>query len=481
MFIKKPPIVIVLGHIDHGKTTLLDAIRKTNIALKEAGGITQKIGAYEIFFNDEKITFIDTPGHEAFNKLRKRGVRMADIGILVIAADEGVKEQTKESLEYLKTEKIPFIVALTKIDKKESDPQKVISQLIELEVMPEKWGGEVPLLEISAPKNQGLNDLLETIILIRDIHDFKTDLDKPGRGFILEVFKDARRGILASAVVVEGKVNYGDCLITKSAFCKIRIFEDDLGKKINLALPSKPFIVGNFDFPPLVGEEFIITDIKDKEKIQKELKRKEDFKEKIIFKIKDASSDYFLILKADNIGSLEALENVFQKIAQDEHINLKIIKADIGAITFEDLDLAKETNAFLISFNVPLPKQILDFIKNLNLKLFESKVIYELEKNFLEYLKQLRESEFSVKGDLEVLATFGKTKTKKTIGGRVMLGKLKINQKVSILRNNEKIGQGKIISLEKNKIPVDEVNEGDLCGLIIETSKDIEINDHLMV
>jgi translation initiation factor IF-2 len=338
MLIKKPPIVVVLGHIDHGKTTLLDYIRKTNVALKEAGGITQKIGAYEIEFDKEKITFIDTPGHSAFNNLRQRGVKVADIGILVIAADDGVKEQTKESLEYLKSANLPFIVALNKIDKKEADPQRVISQLVELDVIPEKWGGQVPLVEISAKTGQGVDELLETIILLRDIYDLKVETEKPGSGFILESIKDPKRGILASAILTEGKINYGDILITPTTFAKIKIFEDDLGQKIESAFPSKPFLVGNFEDLPLVGEEFQIgTEEKIKE-IQKELKEKETeiLKRVVISALPEKETyDYLLIIKADHIGSLEALENIFSKLAKENNLNLKIIKADLGPVSFE--------------------------------------------------------------------------------------------------------------------------------------------------
>lgn len=480
MLIKKSPIVVVLGHIDHGKTTLLDYIRKSNTALKEAGGITQKIGAYEIEFNGEKMTFIDTPGHSAFDELRKRGVKAADIGILIVAADEGVKEQTKESLEYLKSEKIPYIVAINKIDKKEADPQRVVSQLVELGVVPEKWGGEVPLIEISAKTGQGVNDLLEMIILLRDIHDLKVETEKEGRGFILEAFKDPKRGILASVIVQEGKVKYGDFLITSKTFAKIRIFEDDLGNKIDLALPSKPCLVGNFEDLPNVGEFFIVGSEKDIKTIQEKLEAEEQsLTRKTIFVSKE-SAEYFLIIKADNVGSLEALDKIFEKIAKENNLNLKIIKRDIGPISFEDVELAKELNSILISFNLKNQKQILEEVKNLNLVLIDSNIIYKIEEEFLKYIEESKTQEF-VKGELEVLATFSKTRTKKTIGGKVISGKIRINQRVEIFRNGEKIGQGKIISLEKNRIPAEEVKENELCGLIIETIKDIEVGDIIRV
>jgi len=479
MIIKKPPIVSILGHIDHGKTTLLDYIRKSNIALKEAGGITQSIGAYEIDYKGEKITFIDTPGHQAFYTLRERGINISDISILVIAADEGVKEQTKEIVNYLKNSKIPFIVALNKIDKKEADPQKVISQLIELEIMPEKWGGDVPLVEISAYTGQGVDDLLETIIILRDIYDLKVEINKKGEGYILEAFKDPKRGILASVIITEGEVKSGDILVTKSAFCKIKIFEDDLGNKLDKAYPSKPVLIGNFNNLPLVGESFKLSEEKDILKIQERLKEEENYLiKKFIFSDDQSQTDYLLIIKADNIGSLEALVSVFKKISEKNNLNLKVVKADIGPVTFEDIKLAKDLDAFLISFNLRNSKQILEEIKNLNLdkKFFESKIIYQIEEDFVNFINKKQEPE-SLKGELEVLAVFSQTKNKKTIGGRVIKGKLNLNQKVAIYRDQEVVGYGKIISLEKNKNPTKEINEQELGGLIIETHTEIKEAD----
>lgn len=486
MLIKKPPVIVILGHIDHGKTTLLDYIRKTNIALKETGGITQKIGAYEIEFNKEKITFIDTPGHSAFINLRQRGVKVADIGILVVAADEGVKDQTKESLEYLKLAKIPFMVVLTKVDKKEAEPQRVISQLVELDVIPEKWGGQVPLIEVSSKTGYGINDLLETIILLRDIYDLKAEIDVPGQGFVLETFKDPKIGILASLIVSQGRVNYGDLLLTATACCKIKILKDDLGNKIEFALPSKPVLVANWESLPLVGEEFEVGSYEKAKQIQERLKEKEEkFKSLLTTTVsfnEDFEGNYnylTLVLKADNFGSLEAVINIFDKLAKENNLVLKIIKAEVGPIIFEDLKLVRAFDSFLVSFNVKNEKYILEEIKNLNLKFFESNLVYDLEEKFLAYLKIKKEE--IVKGKLEVLAIFNKTRTKKTIGGRVNKGKICLGQRVIIIRENQEVGQGKIISLEKNKIPAKEVGENELCGLIIETLKDVQEKDILKV
>jgi translation initiation factor IF-2 len=325
--IKKPPIVTILGHVDHGKTSLLDYIRKTNVASLEAGGITQKIGAYEIEFKGEKITFIDTPGHEAFTKLRERGSKIADLAILVVAADEGVKPQTKESLEFLKAFNIPFIVALNKIDKKEADPERVLGELTEIGVIPEKWGGETPIIYTSAKTGEGVDELLETIIILRDLYDIKTEDEGNAEGYILEVFKDPKRGILASLIINKGKLKFGDFLVTASSYGKVRILEDDLGNKIKEAKPSKPVLVGNFEALPSAGEEFRVISEEEKEKVQKILQEKEkEYFKKFIFVSSESRGDINLIVRADHIGSLEALDKVLQNLAERLQINIKNYK-----------------------------------------------------------------------------------------------------------------------------------------------------------
>ncbi len=268
-------------------------------------------------------------------------------------------------------------------------------------------------------------------------------------------------------------------MVTKSAFCKIKIFEDDLGNKLDKAYPSKPVLIGNFNNLPLVGESFKLSEEKDILKIQERLKEEENYLiKKFIFSGDQSQADYLLIIKADNIGSLEALVSVFKKISEKNNLNLKVVKADIGPVTFEDIKLAKDLDAFLISFNLRNSKQILEEIKNLNLdkKFFESKIIYQIEEDFVNFINKKQESE-NLKGELEVLAVFSQTKGKKTIGGRVIKGKLNLNQKVAIYRNQEVVGYGKIISLEKNKNPTKEINEQELGGLIIETHTEIKEAD----
>ncbi|BCX15586.1 MAG: hypothetical protein KatS3mg097_478 [Candidatus Parcubacteria bacterium] len=489
MLIKKPPIVVILGHIDHGKTTLLDALRKTNLAAKEIGGITQKIGAYEIVYKDEKITFIDTPGHQAFNKLRERGVKVADIAIVVVAADEGLKPQTLESFEYLKVSKMPYIVALTKIDKKDADVQRVTSQLVNIGIIPEKFGGDIPIVEVSAVTNEGLNDLLEIIILLRDINDWKVDTDVAGKGFILESFKDEKRGFCASGIITEGSLKLGDLLITKSSFCKIKFLEDDLGRKIDSALPSKPFLVGNFNNLVFAGEAFMIGTPDALKDFQDQLAKQEtNFRQQVIISLPTENIDnktngkqFLLIVKADNLGSLEALEKILLNIIETKNIDCKIIKSDVGAVTIDDINLAKNFQGIILSFNLKTSKHILEIIKNYNIVFFESNIIYDLEEKFLNYILNLDNNLQKNKGVLEVLATFGVAKNKKTIGGKVIEGVIKLNSRVMIQSvNGEELGYGKIISLEKNKVPVNEVKAEELCGLIIDTNTTISKGDKII-
>lgn len=478
---KRPPIVAIFGHIDHGKTTLLDTIQKTKITETEAGGITQKVSAYEIEYKNERITFIDTPGHEAFEKLREKGAKVADIGILVVAADEGVKQQTIESIELIKHNNLPFIVAINKIDKPNANPEKIKKDLSELGVIVEDWGGDVPCVNISALKGINIDELLDLILILAGLLDLKYEENKNGEGYILEATKDPKRGILAGCIVLNGAVKVGDYIVTSSAYGKIRFMEDSFGRPITKALPSTPVLIGGFESLPFAGEIFKIGTKNEIEKIKSELEDYElSFKKPIIVGKEEAELEIFLIIKADLIGSIEGIIKFLEKIASEKNLKFKIIKKDIGLVTIDDLKLAKEAGAFIISFNLKNPKSIHEEVKNLNLNLIEINVIYELEE-IIEELIEIQKQQSKEKGRLEVLATFSKTASKKTIGGKVISGKISLNDKVLILKDEAIIGRGKIISLESNKIPVSEVTEGNLCGLIVNTKTDINVGDVLVV
>jgi translation initiation factor IF-2 len=481
MIQKRPPIVVILGHIDHGKSTLLDTIQKTNIVANEFGGITQKINAYEINYQNHKITFIDTPGHSAFFKLREKGAQIADLAILIIAADEGIKPQTIECLDYIKKFNLPFIVAFNKIDKPHVNLDKVKQQLADLDVLVEDWGGQIPSVNISALKNIGINELLDLILLLADILDLKYDDQLTGEGYVLEITKDNRKGILVGAIITNGKIKTGDYLTTATASGKIKFLENHFGQKIDSAYPSMPVIINGFENPPQPGEIFKVVDKEILNKVKIELQEKEiNFRRKIILVSEDYKLEINLIIKTDVFGSLEALEYLLNNLAKSYHIKFNLIKGDLGLLTSEDLKLAKQTNSIIIAFNIKLPKTIYEEIKNLNILLIESNIIYEIEDKIKDII-EIKKEEKTHKGELQVLGVFNKTTSKKTIGGQVIYGKLKLNDKVLIIREGTIIGKGKIISLEKNKNPVNEVFEKDLCGLIINTNVDININDYLLV
>lgn len=476
---KRPPIVTIFGHIDHGKTTLLDTIQKTKIAEKEAGAITQKVSAYEIEYKGEKITFIDTPGHEAFEKLREKGAKVADIGILIVAADEGVKQQTVESIEIIRKNNLPFIIAINKIDKPNANPEKVKKELSELGVIVEDWGGDIPSVNISALKGTNVDELLDLILLLAGLLDLKYDENKKGEGYILETTKDPKKGILAGCIVLDGRLKVGDYIVTSSSYGKIRFIEDSFEKKIYEAIPSMPILIGGFESLPLAGEIFKICTKDEIEKIKNELKDFElTLKKSIVLGEESSNLEILLIIKADLIGSIEGLIKVLEKISFEKGVRFKIIKKDIGLVTIDDLNLAKESGAYIISFNLKNPKSIHEEAKNL--KLIEINVIYELE-DIIDELIKIQKEQRKEKGKLEVLATYSKTSTKKTIGGKVLNGKISINDKVLILKDEAIIGRGKIISLESNKIPVNEVTEGNLCGLILHTKADINVGNILVV
>jgi len=478
---KRPPIITILGHIDHGKTTLLDYIQNTKITEKEAGGITQKVSAYEIEYKGEKITFIDTPGHAVFEKLREKGAHVADIAILIVAADEGVKPQTIESINIIKKNNLPFIVAINKIDKPNANPEKVKKELAENGVIVEEWGGDVPSVNISALKGTNVDELLDLILIMAEMLDLKYDENKKGEGYILEATKDPKKGILAGCIVLDGCVKLGDYIITSTSYGKIKFMEDPFGKKLEKVYPSSPVLISGFEELPIAGEIFKIGEKDEIEKIKRELEEIEiSFKKAVIIGKEDANLEIRLIIKADLIGSIEGILSLLEKVANERNVRFSIIKKDLGVLTTDDLNLAKDSDSFIISFNLKNPKQIHEEAKNLNIKLIEINVIYELEE-LIEELIEIQKEKLPEKGRLEVLATFSKTSTKKTIGGKVVSGKISLNDKVLILREEAIIGRGKIISLESNKIPVNEVLEGNLCGLIVNTKTDINVGDYLVV
>ncbi len=465
--IARPPIVVVMGHVDHGKTTLLDFIRKTNVVAKEAGGITQSIGAYIITHNSKLITFIDTPGHEAFSKMRQRGAKIADLGILVVAADEGVKPQTKEAIEILQKSETPFVVAINKIDKPGADVERIKQELTQAGVLLEGFGGNISWQAISAKTGEGINELLDLILLAAEMEGLTYDFSARGSGVIIESKVDSSRGITAAVIIKNGVLKIGDEIATQSAIGKIRILENFLGERADKLEPSNPALILGFETLPQIGEEFVSGKI---ELAEIKIKSKEAGLPEI--KV-EGEKKVNLILKADVSGSLEALSGIIKTFP-----NVKIIGESVGDITDGDVKSALNTNSIIIGFKSRLVKAAENLAKAQSVKIIASDIIYDLFKSLEIELKKF-EAPF-VSGRLEILGVFGKKDGRQIIGGRVIEGSFKNNSTVDIQRNEKVVGSGKIINLQKNKKDAGQVQEGEECGMLFESETIVNIGDQLL-
>jgi len=481
----RPPIVVVLGHVDHGKTTLIDKIRQTNIVAQESGGITQHIGAYQVEHNNKLITFIDTPGHEAFSQMRSRGAKVADIAILVVAADEGVKPQTKEVIDYIKKEKIPVIVALNKIDKPQANPEKVIGELANEGLIAEERGGDIPVVKISAKTGQGIDELLEMILLVAEMEELKADYQKPASGVVIESYLDSKRGPTATFLILEGTLKKGDIVLSGEAYGRARILEDFKGQPIETATPSTPVIVVGLNKVPVVGEVFNVenSEKEAENKALEFLKQKEEKKRQEEARSLDEEEKkpaLNIIIKADVQGSLEAIEEVLANINQDK-VKINIIKKEVGDVSDSDVKLADSTNSLIISFRTNITPLASSLAERLGIKIKKYEVIYELVEGIKKGLSQLLGPELEIKtiGQLKVLAIFRKEKSRMIVGGKVISGKAENKTKVNVIRNNEVVGKGKVIQLQHNKQDVLEVEKGREAGVLFEGEPIIEEGDIL--
>lgn len=485
----RPPIVVVMGHIDHGKTTLLDYIRKTNVAGKEAGGITQSIGAYEIKVGNppspkategqRKITFIDTPGHEAFSKMRARGSQAADLAILVVAADEGVKLQTKEAISHIQAAKLPFIVAINKIDKSDINLEKVKNELTGAGVLLEGYGGNVSWQAVSAKTGQGVSELLDLILLAAEMENLKYNPQQPARGIIIEARIDNRRGIVVSAIVKDGVLRIGQEIATSTAWGKIKSSENFLGEKVDSLEPSAPALILGFGVLPQIGEEFLTGRASTRSPRSREIEagRQGEAGETAI-KLSTAQTDknsekIKLILKADNAGELEALSDVVKNTG-----GLEILSQGIGKINKNDWKLAINSQALIIGFRVKLDRTAENLSRISSVKVITSDIIYELVKKIEEYLALMTADNIS--GELEVLGVFGSPeKGKQIIGGRIIQGLIKNQQKFEAWRKERNFAQGRILNIQEQRKDVAEVESGKEVGLLAETDDIIKVGDIL--
>ncbi len=487
----RAPVVTVMGHVDHGKTSLLDAIRSTSVIEKEAGGITQHIGASEVKINGKKMVFLDTPGHEAFTSLRARGVQLTDIAILVVAADDGVMPQTIEAIDHAKAADVPIIVAINKIDKPDANPDRVIKELSEHGVLLEDWGGDVVGVQVSAKQNQNIDSLLEMVILVAEMMELKANPDRNALGTVIEAHLDKGRGPVATVLVQNGTLNITDAFVCGTTYGRIRAMYSDKGKRIKHAGPSTAVEIIGMSEVPMAGDRFFaVNSDKEARKIaeERELAKKQEDLEKSAQKV--SLEDLFtqiqagklktlnLIVKADVHGSIEAIKQSLAKLKSDE-VKINIQHANIGAITESDIMLATASNTIILGFNVRPSSTVIEMAKKENVEIKTYRVIYELIQDVEAALTGMLAPKFEEVqlGEVEVRTTFKVPDVGTIAGAYVLSGKVLRNSDVRLLRNGVIVFEGKLSSLKRFKDDVKEVAAGYECGIGIEGFNDIKDGD----
>jgi translation initiation factor IF-2 len=482
--IHRPPVVVVLGHVDHGKSSLLEAIRDFKITSKESGGITQHIGAYEIEEKGKKITFIDTPGHEAFSAMRARGAEVADIALLVVDAAQSVQPQTKEAVMAIKRAEIPMIVVLNKIDLPTANPEKIKGELSKIDVLVESYGGTIPSVEVSAKEKTGIDELLEVILLVADLQDLKSQTDVPAEGLIIESYMNGSKGPVATAIVKKGILRNKDIIATDLALAKVKHLEDFKGMPIKEAYPSQPVIILGFETVPAVGEKF--KTYKTAEEAMQKIKSEQPKREigPTILDLSGGQKVLNIILKGDVFGSLEAIEGMLKNLPQDKVV-LRILKSEVGDISESDAKIAEMSKAAIIGFRVKISPTVMQFMKNdlekkLRIKTFD--IIYELIQDVRHGLEKTLEPEVvrTDVGKLRTLLVFWGEKNRQIVGGKITEGELKKGLKLEVFRSDKKIGAGRIINLQRDKKDIDKLSKGDEAGILFEGNTKIEKGDILV-
>lgn len=484
--VSRPPVVTVMGHVDHGKTSLLDSLRDTSVVNSEHGGITQHIGAYQVNVNDKNlITFIDTPGHAAFTEMRARGSKITDIVILVVAANDGIKPQTIEAIQHAKAAQVPIIVAINKCDLQGADPAKVRNQLLEHELIVEEMGGDVLSVEISALKKTNLDKLKELILLQSEILDMKADPSIAAAGVVVESRLDKGRGPVSTVLIIKGTLKKGDLFVSGASNGKVRAIYNYKGDLINEAGPSTPVEIVGFQGAPNAGDDFVVVENDSKveeivEYRQQELKNKKlaANKKTDIFGEADPEEEYNIILKTDVNGSLEALTNAIEKI-KVENIKTKIILSAVGPVTETDVTLAKASNAILLGFNIRPNKEAKDLARSYKLEILYFNIIYEALDHITKKISGLLapETEEQGQGTCEVLEVFSVSKAGKVAGVKVTEGEIKNNSELRLLRDGAVVYTGKVNSLFREKNEAKEVKAGLECGVSIKDFNDIKKGD----
>lgn len=486
--IVRPPIVTVMGHVDHGKTSLLDKIRKTDVVSGEAGGITQAIGAYQVSYNDKKITFIDTPGHEAFTEMRARGASVTDIVIIIVAADDGVKPQTKEAIDHAKAAKVPIIVAINKIDKPEANIERVMTELSEYGLTPESWGGDTIFNNISCKTGEGIDKLLENIILVSEMEDYEANPSRYAVGTVIESKLDKKIGVVATVLVQNGTLRLGDPVVVGTSCGKVRSLKDDKGKELTEASPSMPVEITGLSEVPSAGDRFMAFEtekqaknVAEKRKIrarQKDTNRSGMSLDDLFGAIKAGAKEISVVLKTDVNGSLEAIKQSLAKIDIDG-VKVDVIRGGVGAITESDVVLAHASNAIIIGFNVRPSSSVIDSAKEYSVDIKVYDVIYKMIEDIENAMKGLLDPVYEevVIGEVEVRQLFRFSKIGIIAGSYVKTGIVKNGANVRVIRDGIVVATTKIKSLQREKDQVKEVAKGMECGITLENFQDIKEND----
>ena len=487
----RPPVVAVMGHVDHGKTSLLDAIKGGDKTTKvEAGGITQHISAYQIKHGDRSITFLDTPGHEAFASLREHGAHLTDLVVLVVAADDGVKPQTKEAIRFARKAGVKIVVALNKIDKETANPDLVLGQLAELKLVTDKWqGGDTPVAEVSAKTGQGIDDLLDILLLVADIEDIKADLAVPAKGLIIESHMEKGRGLVAVALVEAGILKAGSTVVVGTTYGKIRNLESTLGETISEAGPSTPVLLTGLRSLPEFGDEFnVVKNEKEAKKQVEIIKKQQVSNNKSIVSTSSQllrminrnikASEFNVIIKADVQGSLTSVIDSL-KTLENEEVSVRVVGSGVGNITDNDLQLAITSNAVIYGFNVDLPSGLRSTTLRSKISVRQYKIIYELIDDVKEELTSLLSPEIIENeiGRLVVKGVFKTTKEDIIAGGEVTKGKLVVPALANIFRDGEKLAEAAVVGLKRGPTETKEVLEGEMCGIHLQVNAKLELQE----
>lgn len=487
--VKRAPVVTIMGHVDHGKTTLLDTIRKSNVASGEAGGITQAISAYQVKHNGETITFIDTPGHAAFTEMRARGASITDIVIIIVAADDGVMPQTREVVDHAKAANVPIIVAINKIDKPGANVEKVMTDLSELGLTPEKWGGDTLYNEISAKNAIGIDGLLENILLVAELKDYKANPNRYAVGTVIESRLDKHLGPIVTVLIQNGTLRLGDPIVVGNAYGKIRTLKNSNGEEITSAIPSQPVEITGINEVPVAGDKFMAFESeKQVRSIGEERKKQARLKENtsktvltldaLFSKIQEGVKEINVIIKADVNGSSEAVKNSLEKI-EVEGVKVNVIRSSVGGITEGDVVLAKASNAIIIGFNVRPSNSIKDYAEEQGVEIRPYNIIYKVVEEMEAAMKGMLDPEYEEKvlGNAEIRQLFKFSKVGVIAGSYVTDGIIKRDSKARVIRDGIVIYDGNIGSVQREKDSVKEVKKGLECGITIENFNDIKVGD----